>query len=90
MTYFLQEWKPKMIDNPLYKGKWHHPMINNPDYKPDDKLYLYENIGYIGFEIWQVSIIKHNLEIRLSYQLVFILVNQNKQIKIIKRYKETR
>ena len=37
-----------------------------------------------------------NLEIRLSYQLVFILiessspVNQNKQIKIIKRYKETR
>lgn len=49
------EWKPKTIPNPEYKGPWQHPKINNPDYKPDSNLYLMEDIGGIGIEIWQVT-----------------------------------
>ncbi|CAH1772489.1 unnamed protein product [Owenia fusiformis] len=49
------EWKPKQIDNPAYKGKWIHPEIDNPDYVADDKLYLYEDFGAIGFDLWQVK-----------------------------------
>ncbi|XP_025109080.1 calreticulin-like [Pomacea canaliculata] len=49
------EWKPKQIDNPNYKGKWIHPEIDNPDYTPDDKLYLYKDIGALGFDLWQVK-----------------------------------
>ena len=49
------EWKPKQIDNPAYKGKWVHPEIDNPDYVADDKLYSYEDIGAIGFDLWQVK-----------------------------------
>lgn len=48
------EWKPKQIKNPAYKGKWIHPEIENPEYTPDDELYLYENWGAIGFDLWQV------------------------------------
>lgn len=49
------EWKPKQIKNPAYKGKWIHPEIDNPEYTPDDDLYLYENWGAIGFDLWQVK-----------------------------------
>jgi len=49
------EWKPKQIDNPDYKGKWVHPEIDNPDYTPDDKLYLYKDIGAVGVDVWQVK-----------------------------------
>ncbi|CAI4222730.1 unnamed protein product [Auanema sp. JU1783] len=49
------EWKPKQIKNPEYKGKWIHPEIDNPEYQPDDDLYLYENWGAIGFDLWQVK-----------------------------------
>lgn len=49
------EWKPKQIDNPNYKGPWIHPEIDNPDYKPDDSLYKYDNIGAVGFDLWQVK-----------------------------------
>jgi len=49
------EWKPKQIDNPAYKGEWIHPEIDNPDYVADPNLYKFENIGYVGFEIWQVK-----------------------------------
>jgi len=52
---FKGEWKPKMIDNPAYKGEWVHPEIDNPEYKPDDAIYKYDNIGHVGFEIWQVK-----------------------------------
>lgn len=53
--YFFQgEWKPKQIDNPNYKGEWVHPEIDNPDYTADDKLYKYDDIGAIGFDLWQV------------------------------------
>jgi len=49
------EWKPKQIDNPKYKGPWVHPEIDNPDYKADDNLYKYDNIGAVGFDLWQVK-----------------------------------
>merc|ERR1711941_25884 len=49
------EWEPPSIDNPDYKGKWVHPEIDNPDYTPDDKLYLYKDIGAVGVDVWQVK-----------------------------------
>jgi len=49
------EWKPKKIDNPAYKGEWVHPEIDNPDYVEDKELYKYDDIGAVGFEIWQVK-----------------------------------
>ncbi|KAF8366416.1 hypothetical protein PRIPAC_84245 [Pristionchus pacificus] len=38
---------------PYDLGKWIHPDIENPEYTPDDKLYLYESWGAIGFDLWQ-------------------------------------
>ena len=49
------EWKAKKIPNPAYKGEWVHPQIANPDYKPNDNLYAYDNLGAIGFDLWQVK-----------------------------------
>lgn len=49
------EWKPKQMKNPAYKGVWIHPEIDNPEYSPDDELYLYNDIGAIGIDIWQVK-----------------------------------
>lgn len=51
------EWKPKQIDNPNYKGEWVHPEIDNPEYQPDDQLYKYDDIGALGFDLWQVRLI---------------------------------
>merc|ERR1712093_745407 len=50
------EWKAKRIANPAYKGEWKPKKIANPDYKePAADLHAYENLGYIGLEIWQVQ-----------------------------------
>jgi len=49
------EWKAKQIDNPAYKGEWVHPEVANPEYVEDADLYLHENVGAVGFEIWQVK-----------------------------------
>jgi calreticulin len=49
------EWKPKQIKNPNYKGKWIHPEIDNPEYKVDDELYMREDWGSVGIDIWQVK-----------------------------------
>ena len=49
------EWKPPQIDNPDYQGEWVHPEIPNPDYEANPNLYLFEDFGYIGFDLWQVS-----------------------------------
>jgi len=49
------EWKPKDIKNPSYSGKWVHPEIDNPEYKPDDELYLHEDLGVVAFDLWQVK-----------------------------------
>ncbi|XP_078733204.1 calreticulin-like [Lampetra fluviatilis] len=49
------EWKPRQIDNPKYKGVWVHPEIDNPEYAADSNIYLSENIGVIGLDLWQVK-----------------------------------
>jgi len=49
------EWSAKRIDNPAYKGPWEHPMIANPEYKDDDTIYEFDNIGFAGFDLWQVK-----------------------------------
>jgi len=48
-------WKPKQIDNPAYKGPWVHPEIDNPEYSEDPNLYLFKDLGVIGFDLWQVK-----------------------------------
>ncbi|EGC30253.1 hypothetical protein DICPUDRAFT_50849 [Dictyostelium purpureum] len=49
------EWKAKKIPNPEYKGEWVHPLIDNPEYKDDKEIYKFDNLNYIGFELWQVK-----------------------------------
>lgn len=48
-------WKARMIDNPNYKGIWVHPEIENPEYVYDPKIYVYNDIGAVGFDLWQVK-----------------------------------
>jgi len=49
------EWRAKQIPNPAYKGEWIHPLIDNPDYVENNALYAYDDIGAVGFELWQVK-----------------------------------
>ncbi|KAK4475776.1 hypothetical protein MN116_001034 [Schistosoma mekongi] len=52
------EWKqpkPRLIKNPKYKGKWEPSLIDNPDYKYDPELYIQYDIGFVGFDLWQVE-----------------------------------
>jgi len=49
------EWKPKKIPNSAYKGAWVHPEIPNPDYKEDSNIGVYDHIGSVGIDIWQVK-----------------------------------
>lgn len=52
---FKGEWKPKRIANPEYKGAWEHPLIDNPEFVDDPHIYRFNNIGAVGFELWQVK-----------------------------------
>eukprot|EP01004_Peranema_trichophorum_P004011 NODE_2964_length_1450_cov_134.246420_g2569_i0.p1 GENE.NODE_2964_length_1450_cov_134.246420_g2569_i0~~NODE_2964_length_1450_cov_134.246420_g2569_i0.p1 ORF type:complete len:400 (-),score=111.10 NODE_2964_length_1450_cov_134.246420_g2569_i0:192-1391(-) len=52
---FKGKWKPKRIPNPKYKGVWKAREIPNPDYVSDDKLYKYDGIAAVGFDLWQVK-----------------------------------
>merc|ERR1712060_21600 len=49
------EWCVKRISNPQYKGIWEAKKIANPEYEDDDKLYKYDDFGFIGFDLWQVK-----------------------------------
>merc|ERR1712056_123511 len=49
------EWYVKRISNPAYKGFWEAKKIANPEYEEDDKLYKYDDFGFIGFDLWQVK-----------------------------------
>merc|ERR1712241_322534 len=49
------EWEAPQIPNPDYKGPWEHPMIPNPDYVDVGDVYERGEMGYVGFEIWQVK-----------------------------------
>ncbi|XP_048352421.1 calreticulin-3 [Sphaerodactylus townsendi] len=48
------KWQPRKIPNPNYRGIWPHPQIENPVYVPDESISVYENIGVIGLDLWQV------------------------------------
>lgn len=52
---FRGEWSPRNIKNPEYKGEWSAPMIDNPEFKADHKIYEMKSIGYIAFDLWQVT-----------------------------------
>jgi len=52
---FKGEWKPKMIANPDYKGIWEAPDIDNPEFVDDPLIYKYDDLAYVGFELWQVK-----------------------------------
>lgn len=47
-------WHVRRIHNPEYKGFWEPRLMPNPEYVPNDKVYLWENFGYVGFDLWQV------------------------------------
>merc|ERR1712151_334525 len=49
------EWNVKRISNPAYKGFWEAKKIANPEYEDDDKVYKYDDFGFIGFDLWQVK-----------------------------------
>jgi calreticulin len=46
-------WSPKRIDNPAYKGEWVQKTIPNKDYVGG--YYKYDNLAYVGFELWVVN-----------------------------------
>merc|ERR1712066_605815 len=49
------EWNVKRISNPAYKGIWEAKKIANPEYEDDDKVYKYDDFGFVGFDLWQVK-----------------------------------
>merc|ERR1712203_317313 len=49
------EWKPKRIANPAYKGVWEPKKIANPKYVANDKIYKFDDIAFVGFDLWQVK-----------------------------------
>merc|ERR1712176_1139660 len=49
------DWKAKRISNPAYKGFWEAKKIANPEYEDDDAVYKFDDIGFIGFDLWQVK-----------------------------------
>jgi len=49
------EWSVKRISNPAYKGFWEAKKIANPEYVDDDKVYKYDDFGFLGFDLWQVK-----------------------------------
>ncbi|KAF8987721.1 hypothetical protein BGZ52_003006 [Haplosporangium bisporale] len=50
----FEEWAPKMIDNPAYKGEWKAAEVPNPEYKEDPDMVHYK-IGGVGLDLWQVN-----------------------------------
>merc|ERR1711904_191232 len=49
------DWSVKRISNPEYKGIWKAKEIDNPEYVDDNEIYVYEDFGFIGFDLWQVK-----------------------------------
>merc|ERR1712048_1350281 len=50
---FKGEWTGKRISNPAYKGMWEAKKIANPEYEDDDKVYKFDDFGFLGFDLWQ-------------------------------------
>merc|ERR1711874_700465 len=49
------EWTAKRISNPAYKGFWEAKKIANPEYEDDDAVYKFDDLGFVGFDLWQVK-----------------------------------
>jgi len=49
------DWSVKRISNPAYKGVWEAKKIANPEYVDDDKVYKYDDFGFVGLDLWQVK-----------------------------------
>jgi len=49
------DWVAKRISNPAYKGFWEAKKIANPEYADDDAVYKFDDLGFIGFDLWQVK-----------------------------------
>merc|ERR1712054_690196 len=49
------EWYVKRVSNPAYKGFWEAKKIANPEYVDDDKVYIFKDFSFIGFDLWQVK-----------------------------------
>merc|ERR1711953_1593295 len=49
------EWTAKRISNPAYKGFWEAKKIANPEYEDDDAVYKFDDLGFIGIDLWQVK-----------------------------------
>merc|ERR1719476_535907 len=49
------DWNVKRISNPAYKGVWEAKKIANPEYVDDDKVYKYDDFGFVGLDLWQVK-----------------------------------
>merc|ERR1711933_611042 len=43
------------MGNPAYKGVWEAKKIANPEYEDDDKVYKFDDFGFLGFDLWQVK-----------------------------------
>merc|ERR1712113_1366583 len=52
---FKGEWTAKRISNPAYKGFWEAKKIANPEYEDDDAVYKFDDLGFVGFDLWQVK-----------------------------------
>lgn len=48
-------WKARMIDNPNYQGDWVPKMIPNPGNLRDEGFGVFEDIGYVGLEVFHVK-----------------------------------
>ena len=46
-------WKQKMIPNPNYKGDWVPKMIPNPSYFYDENFGVFEDLSFLGIEVFQ-------------------------------------
>lgn len=47
--------KPRLIDNPDYKGPWKAKKIKNPDYYNDEFPFKMASIDAVAFELWSIS-----------------------------------
>merc|ERR1712032_238832 len=52
---FAGQWIRKKIVNPEYKGHWVRRKIPNPEFVDDNKMWKFENWGFVGIDVWQVK-----------------------------------
>jgi calreticulin len=50
---YLGPWKPKLIANPAYRGEWTPRMVPNPVYVRDESFGVFEDIAFVGIEVFQ-------------------------------------